>query len=193
MYLPVMSGRMSVWCGCFNFHFNRSLSYINKQMQRTGFVFEKAGKWSSLMFTYSHNQKKCGNTKSSQEFIYIQLCSFSAYQRLGGAEFFEEQSENTFYLECVLSVICNTQWVSGAAARGRWIWDTADLLLELSQGLNRYNAELISKVLVFWVGDTRMRTKLKIIKRKSMISLSTPTATDLDDMEDPAGPLHLWQ
>lgn len=31
MYLPVMSGRMCVWCGCvFHFHCNRSLSYINK-------------------------------------------------------------------------------------------------------------------------------------------------------------------
>lgn len=29
-------------------------------MQRTGFVFKKAGKWSSLMFTYSHNQKSVG-------------------------------------------------------------------------------------------------------------------------------------
>lgn len=60
MYLPVMSGRVRVWCGCFNFHFNRSLSYINKQIQRTGFVFNKAGKLSSLMFTYSHNQKSVG-------------------------------------------------------------------------------------------------------------------------------------
>lgn len=60
MYLPVMSGRVRVWCGCFNFHFNRSLSYINKQIQRTGFVFNEAGKLSSLMFTYSHNQKSVG-------------------------------------------------------------------------------------------------------------------------------------
>lgn len=37
MYLPVLSGRMCVWWGyVFNFHFNRSLSYRNKQSQRMG-------------------------------------------------------------------------------------------------------------------------------------------------------------
>lgn len=37
MYLPVLLGRMCVWCGyVFYFHFNMSLSYINKQSQRMG-------------------------------------------------------------------------------------------------------------------------------------------------------------
>lgn len=97
MYLPVLSGRMCVWCGyVFNFRSNRSLSYINKQSQRMGCtVYSTVSKISRLMFSDSYNLEH-GNTKLRQEFSCIQLFSLSAHQRFLGTDLFEGQSENKF-------------------------------------------------------------------------------------------------